>query len=1071
MTRGVISSTMLTIARPCGVPLSLHSDPFISSHSHHYLLTNLLITSSQPPHYLLTASSSLPHTLLITPSHPPHHTLTPSSLPHTLLITPSSSLPPHHTLLITPSSSHPPHHTLLITPSSSHPPHHTLLITPSSSHPPHHTLLITPSSSHPPHNPQHHQSQYRHHHTPSSTSSASTSPTSISTYPPHTIIIIFDITNLNIITPFTPFPSHYHHQPHTHECIFNIGPCTWIFVYILGSPLETADIEGRDGERTPWWRRTLRTLWRRSSRRTWRTSRRRSWWRPWRTTLRRLLEQPHRRTMLEDVCMELDDGVHNTGSMDPMGTCDPSGLEDPGDHGEPLDGSSRRSRARTSSRLSADAVEELGPEEVRWFYRDERKAWKPFNGYDSLQVELAYRRYHASAGGGVGEDTEPVCVRGGLYEVSVASKECYPVYWQEVERVAVMRGQWFVDGTWQPLEEEDSDLIETEHLARFRGQPCHPAPLEAEQEQPPPPPRPENRDVIHSLQLNRSHVDWNGVDEVYLYSDATTSKIARSVGQKLGLSKASSSGTHLQRGYVEEALVEDRPPDVSHLVFVVHGIGQKMDQNRIIRNTNTIREAVRRMEERYYPVVAQTRRVEFLPVEWRSKLQLDGDTVDYITLDKVRGLRDMLNSSAMDILYYTSPLYRDELYERVLQRGDRENDGGDDGGGGVGGADGGGVGGGGGGMESPREWMSLEKRGLLDDLRKTRERLDQLEHRLVGASQRSALRLQFQVENFFCMGSPLAVFLALRGVRPGSSGSPHHILPKSVCRRLFNIFHPTDPVAYRLEPLILRHYSAIQPVQIHWSSAVSRPRYDSLRPVWMSADGGFGGGAGGTAAGPAWEPDSPVSPGGSPALPRRYYGESLTNLGKAGIMGAATLGKGLGGIILSRLSRSYGTGVTESEGDADTGEVSPTGESTSASHGEQHREPCELPTTPPPLPLLPLPLVPPPLPMELPIGMPDAERLMAQVPLMHGVGVRQMPSGLPNPAELEPMQATAQEGAGPPPPAVELEYRMDFELREGLVESRYWSAVTSHTSYWMSPDIALFLLAFLWSDVEPQQSS
>ncbi len=37
------------------------------------------------------------------------------------------------------------------------------------------------------------------------------------------------------------------------------------------------------------------------------------------------------------------------------------------------------------------------------------------------------------------------------------------------------------------------------------------------------------------------------------------------------------------------------------------------------------------------------------------------DTVDSITPDKVRGLRDMLNSSAMDIMYYTSPLYRDEV--------------------------------------------------------------------------------------------------------------------------------------------------------------------------------------------------------------------------------------------------------------------------------------------------------------------------------------------------------------------------------------------------------------------------
>lgn len=32
-------------------------------------------------------------------------------------------------------------------------------------------------------------------------------------------------------------------------------------------------------------------------------------------------------------------------------------------------------------------------------------------------------------------------------------------------------------------------------------------------------------------------MDWHSVDEVYLYSDATTSKIARTVTQKLGFSK------------------------------------------------------------------------------------------------------------------------------------------------------------------------------------------------------------------------------------------------------------------------------------------------------------------------------------------------------------------------------------------------------------------------------------------------------------------------------------------------------------------------------------------------------
>lgn len=33
-----------------------------------------------------------------------------------------------------------------------------------------------------------------------------------------------------------------------------------------------------------------------------------------------------------------------------------------------------------------------------------------------------------------------------------------------------MRGQWFIDGTWPPLEEDESDLIEVEHLNCFWGQ-------------------------------------------------------------------------------------------------------------------------------------------------------------------------------------------------------------------------------------------------------------------------------------------------------------------------------------------------------------------------------------------------------------------------------------------------------------------------------------------------------------------------------------------------------------------------------------------------------------------------
>uniref|UniRef100_A0A674D2W2 DDHD domain containing 1b n=1 Tax=Salmo trutta TaxID=8032 RepID=A0A674D2W2_SALTR len=670
----------------------------------------------------------------------------------------------------------------------------------------------------------------------------------------------------------------------------------------------------------------------------------------------------------------------------------------------------KRNRS-TSSRHRGEVVTELGPEEVRWFYKEDKRTWKPFVGHDSLKIEVIYRKLSerttgdAEVGGdrewekdeldldSISVNVEAVCVRGGLYEVDVKDKECYPVYWNQQDRIAVMRGQWFVDGTWLPLEEDESDLIELEHLARFRGSVLITVPR-----LPP---------AIHSLKLSRSHVDWHSVDEVYLYSDATTSKIARTVTQRLGFSKAGSSGTRLHRGYVEEAAPEDTPPETTHIVFVVHGIGQKMDQGRIIRNTSMMREAARKMEEKHFSD-RSTGHVEFLPVEWRSKLCLDGDTVDSITPDKVRGLRDMLNSSAMDIMYYTSPLYRDEitkgltqelnrLYSLFCMRNPEFGESGkvsivshslgcvitfdimtgwdpvrfrheelwaDP-------------------EEMQERWPSCQGRQLQEEMRLTRLRLQDLENQFAGlqspSSEGSSSALKFKVENFFCMGSPLAVFLALRGIRPGNNVTQDHILPKSICQRLFNVFHPTDPVAYRLEPLILKNYSNISPVQIHWYNTCSPTPYDQIRPTLLN---------------PALkerasisDTESLPSPCTSPPQTRRHYGESITNLGKASIMGAASLGKGIGGIFFSRFSRSSGQvgNVEEEPSDSEGGVL----EVDNAVSGEE----------------------------------------------------------------------------------VELERRIDFELREGMVESRYWSAVTSHTAYWCSHDVALFLLSFMYRQGYPTQLS
>ncbi|XP_070233935.1 phospholipase DDHD1 isoform X5 [Bos mutus] len=707
-------------------------------------------------------------------------------------------------------------------------------------------------------------------------------------------------------------------------------------------------------------------------------------------------------------------------------------------------GPGERKRTRpggAAARHRYEVVTELGPEEVRWFYKEDKKTWKPFIGYDSLRIELAFRTLLQATGAraraqdpdgdhvcgpaspagpasssvedededrvcgfcpriaGHGREMEElvnierVCVRGGLYEVDVTQGECYPVYWNQSDKIPVMRGQWFIDGTWQPLEEEESNLIEQEHLSRFRGQQMQ-----------------ESFDIEVSKPID-------GKD-------------------------ASSSGTRLHRGYVEEATLEDKPSQTTHIVFVVHGIGQKMDQGRIIKNTAMMREAARKIEERHFSNHAT--HVEFLPVEWRSKLTLDGDTVDSITPDKVRGLRDMLNSSAMDIMYYTSPLYRDELvkglqqelnrlyslfcsrnpnfeekggkvsivshslgcvitydimtgwnpvrlYEQLLQKEE----------------------------ELPDErWMSYEERHLLDELYITKRRLREIEERLHGLKASSMTQtpaLKFKVENFFCMGSPLAVFLALRGIRPGNTGSQDHILPREICNRLLNIFHPTDPVAYRLEPLILKHYSNISPVQIHWYNTSNPLPYEYMKPSFLH---------------PAKDPTSISenegistipSPVTSPVLSRRHYGESITNIGKASILGAASIGKGLGGMLFSRFGRSSASQPSETSRDSIEDEKKPVAS--------------------------------PPMTTVATQTLPHSSS-----GFLDSAYFRLQESFFNLPQLLFPENVIQNKDNT----LVELDHRIDFELREGLVESRYWSAVTSHTAYWSSLDVALFLLTFMY---------
>ena len=93
--------------------------------------------------------------------------------------------------------------------------------------------------------------------------------------------------------------------------------------------------------------------------------------------------------------------------------------------------SSRQSRNRFLF-PKIDTVEELRPEQVRWFYKHESdKKWIPFIGYDSLRIECQYREVctRSDPEDVVDKRSDLIVTRGGLYEVDVVEKKCIPVYW------------------------------------------------------------------------------------------------------------------------------------------------------------------------------------------------------------------------------------------------------------------------------------------------------------------------------------------------------------------------------------------------------------------------------------------------------------------------------------------------------------------------------------------------------------------------------------------------------------------------------------------------------------------
>ena len=324
---------------------------------------------------------------------------------------------------------------------------------------------------------------------------------------------------------------------------------------------------------------------------------------------------------------------------------------------------------------------------------------------------------------------------------------------------------------------------------------------------------------------------------------------------------------------------QDQSREIEHLILVTHGIGQRlglrMESINFIHDVNVLRKTLKSVYQSSPDLqvlnsevdkLPKNCRIQVLPVVWRHLLDFpkqsfkqnakeqdltDADTIgeddeypnlENITVEGVPAIRNLITDLALDILLYQSA-YREHIAGIVQRECNRVFD-----------------------LFMQRNptfsgkvsmiGHSLGSAILFDILSRQKYSIAVLgPHRRKQSSQHGGhqhvqnLELNFEVEDFFCLGSPLGLYQMLKGRRivarrsvkgmqtqsplnsdtlddpflgaasPQSSDATRttdtDLLTITVsspkCQQLYNIFHPADPIAYRIEPLISRAMASLKP--------------------------------------------------------------------------------------------------------------------------------------------------------------------------------------------------------------------------------------------------------------------
>lgn len=317
------------------------------------------------------------------------------------------------------------------------------------------------------------------------------------------------------------------------------------------------------------------------------------------------------------------------------------------------------------------------PLPYHWFYSKavvpDRLTWLPMSFIDSNSLDKVYvdnmaeikklrETSNESDSDSGGEWV--VSVKGGRFDVDLVGQVKRAVYWTETGVSNVRRCLWFYkesnDQRFLPYEEEYSSFLEKEYEKTIKKNLFHKR-IDFK--------RPNSSDslatnneeafVFHSPIIMLHFTQATQLDEFgNLNSDAQRPRVV-----KRGLYE------------VVDKVEPDENEKIDHLCFVVHGIGEGCDMKfrPIVDCVDDFREIGCYITQSHLkPLIDAQKingRVEFLPIAWHEDLHGTQTGIDEhlkpITLPSIPKLREFSNSTILDVLFYTSPIYCQTIINKV----------------------------------------------------------------------------------------------------------------------------------------------------------------------------------------------------------------------------------------------------------------------------------------------------------------------------------------------------------------------------------------------------------------------